>query len=303
MANVEFGVLPEPDIDQESKTDFSVRLLGTGGPWLGEERFGPSVLIRCGSERLLFDTGRGVGIRLVQAGESPHLVNPIFITHHHIDHISDLADVLVTSWLYGRQQEMLVYGPTGTREIVDALMNTVYAKDIRWRSEGETNLGGWKPVRAVDLKPGQVVDNGTWRVTSAEMVHGHGLGFADDFLNKWVCMGYRIDFSGRSVVISGDTVDCKGIRELAKGADLLVQCCIAGREECEEEPSLYEVVEHTLADARQAATIAQDCGVSHLAITHHRPKSTAKLESMEAEIREIYRGKITMGTDLARLEL
>lgn len=303
MTNSEFGALAEPDAALEADSDFSVCLLGTGGPWLAEQRFGPSVLVRCGSERLLFDTGRGVGIRLVQAEESPGKVNPIFLTHHHLDHISDLADVLVTSWLYGRKEEMVVYGPRGTKTIVDALMNSVYAKDIRWRSEGERNLGGWKPVRAVDLEPGQVIETDTWRVSCAEMVHGHGLGFAEDFLQQWICMGYRIEFAGRSLVISGDTVDCEGIRQLADGANLLIQCCFAGRAELEEEPYLQSVVEHTLADARQAATIATDCGVGHLAVTHHRPKSNEKLAKMESEIRETYSGPLTMGTDLVRIEV
>lgn len=56
----------------ETKTPpvISVRPLGTGGPWVDGERFGPSTLISYNDERLLFDTGRGVGIRLVQSGRT-----------------------------------------------------------------------------------------------------------------------------------------------------------------------------------------------------------------------------------------
>jgi ribonuclease Z len=289
--------------DEKASPKISVRLLGTGGPWVDGERFGPSTLISYNDERLLFDTGRGVGIRLVQSGEDPAAVNPIFITHHHLDHISDLADVLITSWLRGRDREMVVYGPLGTKVIVDALMNIVYAKDIEWRSVGEPAWGGWKPVRAVDVEPGTVVDAGRWKVSCDYVVHGHKLGFRKEFVKNWRCLGYRFEAGGKSIVVSGDTVDCGGIRRLAQDADVLVQCCFENYSLCEDDEHLSRVAKFTLADTKQTAMIAKECSVGHLMATHIRPKSDEGMAVMEQEIREFYNGPLTIGTDMTAITL
>ena len=282
--------------------DVSVRLLGTGGPWVSEDRFASAVLIGIGQERLLVDAGRGIGVRLVQAGEDLGQINPVFITHHHLDHISDLADLMITSWLNGRQEELVIYGPLGTSEIVDLLVGKIYAKDIEWRSVGEPRWGGWKPVRAVDVTPGLVLDTGRWRAHCEYVVHGHGLGFRQAFLERWKCLGYRFDVGGHVIAISGDTIDCPGIRKIADGADVLVQCCFITQQECIGNDHLSKVAEHTLADTRQAATIARACGVRHLVLTHILPKSEELIVQMEREIREIYSGRLTIGSDLLTIE-
>lgn len=280
------------------KSEISVRLLGTGGPWVDQDRFASATLISIGQERLLVDAGRGIGVRLVQAGEDLGRINPIFITHHHLDHISDLADLMITSWMHGRREELVIYGPVGTREIVETLVENVYAKDIEWRSVGEPHWGGWKPVRAIDVEPGLVLDTGRWSVHCAYVVHGHGLGFRKEFLERWKCLAYRFEADARVIAVSGDTIDCAGIRAIAEGADILIQCCFITQKECVGNDHLSKVAEHTLADTRQAATIARDCGVGHLVLTHIRPKPEELIAQMEHEVREIYTGRLTIGSDL-----
>ena len=50
---------------------FRVTLLGTGRPTPTPNRFGPSTLVEVGSQKLLFDAGRGVPIRLAQIRVRP----------------------------------------------------------------------------------------------------------------------------------------------------------------------------------------------------------------------------------------
>ena len=78
-------------------------LLGTGGPLPDPDRHGPAAILQIGNKYLLFDAGRGVVRQIVRAGIPLERVNPVFITHHHYDHIGDLADVILTSWLQGRK--------------------------------------------------------------------------------------------------------------------------------------------------------------------------------------------------------
>ena len=62
-------------------------------------------------------------------------LGPIFITHHHYDHINDLYPVILSTAALGRVDTLHIYEPGGTQKIVDALLNVVYAPDIRFRIE------------------------------------------------------------------------------------------------------------------------------------------------------------------------
>ena len=164
-------------------------------------------------------------MQLVKAGVPLDRVNPVFITHHHFDHIGDLYDVMLASWMAGRKEALRIYGPPETRRIVDALLTQIYDKDWQWRSEGEPSFGGRKPIETSDIQAGAVVEGKTWKVTADRVQHGDGLGFSPAFLQRWLCYGYRFEAEGKVVAISGDTVDCAGLARLAQNADVLVHCC------------------------------------------------------------------------------
>ena len=132
-----------------------VVLLGTGGPRPDPKRNATTTLIRIGEENILFDAGRGVVIQLVRAGVPLAAVGPVFITHHHVDHIGDLYDVMLSTWMYGRKEPLRIYGPPETKRIVDTLLTQVYDKDWQWRSIGEPSwnragcCSGVPPIRSV----------------------------------------------------------------------------------------------------------------------------------------------------------
>lgn len=65
---------------QTTPTD-RVTLLGTGSPTPSIERFGPSILVEAGHQRLLLDAGRGATIRLTQLGVPLGSVTAVVLTH------------------------------------------------------------------------------------------------------------------------------------------------------------------------------------------------------------------------------
>ena len=116
-----------------------VTLLGTGTPNPRADRMGPAVLVEAGGKRLLFDAGRGVPIRLEQAGVRTGTVQVVFLTHLHSDHVTGLPDLWLTGWLPpigGRQTPLLVIGPKGTKGMVDGLTRA-FAEDVRIRRAGQ----------------------------------------------------------------------------------------------------------------------------------------------------------------------
>lgn len=130
-----------------------VILLGTGGPRPDPRRMATTTLIRLDDENILFDAGRGVMLQLSKAGVPLGAISTVFLTHHHFDHIGDLYDVMLNSWMHGRQDELRIYGPPDTERLVSTLITQVYDKDIIWRDKGAPSFGGWKPVVATDIVP------------------------------------------------------------------------------------------------------------------------------------------------------
>jgi glyoxylase-like metal-dependent hydrolase (beta-lactamase superfamily II) len=91
-------------------TTFRVVLLGTGTPAPSIERLGPSVLVEAGAEKLIFDVGRGVYVRLSQLGLAVPDITRVLFTHLHSDHVSGLPDL----WLTGR-----FAGKPRTRRVIE----------------------------------------------------------------------------------------------------------------------------------------------------------------------------------------
>lgn len=279
-------------------------LLGTGGPRPDPRRGATTTLIRCGDDNVLFDAGRGVTVRLVEAGVPLAAVGPVFVTHHHFDHIGDLYDVMLATWMGGRKGPLQIYGPPDTERIVNALLTQVYDKDIGWRSMGEPAMGGWKPVAATDVLGGLVLDTGRWRVHAETVQHGHGLDIPPAFLARWTCLGYRFEAEGKAVAISGDCVDCEGLQRLAAGADVLVQCCFLAGPEITTSEHFRRLARYTLACGDSVGKIAARAGVGTLILTHHRPRTDdAMLERLAEEVSRDFGGRLIIGRDLTEIEV
>lgn len=276
----------------------SLVLLGTGGPRLDPARNCAALLLRSGQEEVLIDAGRGCVRSLAAAGADFARLRRVLLTHHHFDHIGDLYDVALTTWLEGRTHALAIEGPPDTARIVDALLTQVYDKDHAWRGLGEPAFGGWAPVAARDVAPGEWVEGAGWRAVAREVSHGHGLDtLPAAFLRRWVCYGWRFEVGDRVLAFSGDTVDCPGLRELAEGADVLVQCCWAASAELTTE-HLRRLARHTLACGDTVGKIAQACGVRTLVLTHHRPRrDRAMLEALAREVAGDFAGRLVLGTD------
>src|SRR5271169_3180729 len=116
--------------------DFKVTLLGTGSPDLRMDRFGPSILVEAGNEKLLFDCGRGATLRIQQLGISWNEISALFLTHLHSDHTVGIPDLWLTGWLLGRAVPLRVWGPAGTKAMM-AHLREAFQFDIRIRQQDD----------------------------------------------------------------------------------------------------------------------------------------------------------------------
>jgi ribonuclease Z len=279
----------------------SIVLLGTGGPRPDVARGATSLLIQAGDDNILIDAGRGVVRQLAGLGVNPARINPLLITHHHYDHIGELHDVILSSWLLGRTEPLRLFGPPETRRIVDTLLHRVYDKDIEFRVHESLNTP-WQPVAATDIMAGLVCETDNWRITAEIVDHGNRLDFPAAFKQRWVCLGYRFECADGVIAFSGDTVDCPGLRRLAAQADILVQCCYLARAEIDTLP-MQRLAAYTLASADTVGRIAAEAKVGTLVLTHHRQKTEAMLEQMRQDVAMDFAGPVVLGYDGLRVGL
>lgn len=317
-----------------------VTLLGTGTP-TNPHRFQSSVLVEIGQSKLLFDAGRGTVHQMNQAGVEIKLVNPVFITHHHFDHINDLFDVIISTAMRGRTHNLDIYGPSGTKKIVTALLEEVYAQDIRFRIEEDKDIrrmgGSWaeRPeaitqVDVKDIEPGLIatgccVNNRTDSLnytgnssdaSSDKYVRSSKTNqwkvYADyvlhgDFAHvpdfEWRCLGYRIEAEGKVLTISGDTVSCDGIIGLAKDADLLIQCCHLPKSQVNN-PVMKYLTTSIVPSSGQVGSIAAEAGVKRMVITHLSATiSPENYAEIHSDIQQDFQGEILFGQDLMEIKV
>ena len=268
-----------------------VVLLGTGTPVPSAQRYGPATLVRIAGMNLLFDAGRGVAVRLRQAGLTPDQIDHIFLTHLHSDHISAVDDVWITGWIWQRQQDLNVWGPDGTQAFVDNLRQA-YAADIDYRT---TNVGLDKDrtfINASDVTPGEFLSSNGVKITA----------FLVDHKPVEPAFGYRIEFGDRVIVISGDTTYSENLIKHAQDADLLIHE-IAGASEglLKRNKRLHKVMAYHTTPEQMIEVLAQTN--PKMAVLNHVLLFGVDEQTVLKTITDRFHGEVRMGYDLMQIEI
>ena len=191
-----------------------VILLGTrGGPAIEAQRPGIGTLIVAGRETLLIDCGRDMSAAIARMAILPADVTKVFLTHLHSDHVVGLSELYLFPWAtQGRSTPLQVWGPHGTKAMMEHLQKA-FAFDIHIRRDVDEKFSadGIKVV-ASDVREGVVYRSNGVTVTA----------FLVDHAPVVPAFGYRVDYQGHSVVLSGDTRVSDNLIKFAKGADLLI---------------------------------------------------------------------------------
>jgi ribonuclease Z len=283
-------------------SDFKVTLLGTGVPTPRPDRFGPSTLIEAGDQKLLIDAGRGATIRLYQVGVPLGRIDALLLTHFHSDHTAGIPDLWLTGWLQShfaaRTKPFHVIGPAGANNLMSHL-EKAYALDIKIRIEDEKLPPNGAAIVIEEFdSDGVVYDRGGVKVIAFEGDHGDAIKPA---------YGYRIEYGGRAVVISGDTRYNENVVKYGAGVDLLIHEVAIVRPELASEPYIQRIMAHHTA-AREAGTIFERARPKLAAFTHlvflaNEQIPPASLDDLIAETRQTYGGPLVVGEDLMAFEI
>lgn len=257
-----------------------VLICGSSSPLADPNRAKACVAVIAGGKTYIVDTGQGSWNTLALRHFPGQTVAAVLLTHFHSDHIGDLGEFNLQTWAAGRPAPLPVYGPEGVARVV-AGFSEAYALDEGYRvaHHGPDMLSPtlWPMVPHTLGLPADgamttAFEDGALKV-SVFAVHHNPVEPA---------VGYRFDYKGRSVVISGDTAKDARIVAAARGADVLVheaqsQRMVKRLMELTAEMGLprYSKVFHDIpsyhTDPLEAAALANEAGVPLLLLDHLTP--------------------------------
>jgi ribonuclease Z len=274
--------------------EIKVTLLGTGCPPAVMNRFGPSILVEAGEQKFLFDAGRGALQRLNQVKVRWRDVQGVFLTHLHSDHVVGFPDLWLTGWLTpGRDVPLQVWGPRGTKKMMSHL-EQAYEYDIRIRLYDDRASPDGVVILAEDVAGGFVYEKNGVKITAFEVDH----------TPVKPAFGYRIDYAGRSVVLSGDTRVSDNLIRHAQGVDLLIHE-VAAPETFQRAGTPPEraksVVAHHVTPEQAGEVFSRT--KPKLAVYSHIVLPTATEQDLIPPTRKTYAGPLELGEDLMVMEV
>jgi len=272
---------------------FRVTLLGTGGPPPRVDRFGPSTLVEAGEEKFIFDAGRGALQRLYQLKIPFGDITGLFLTHLHSDHVVGFPDLWLTGWngqKWGQRTVPLrVWGPPETQEMMTHLQQA-YQFDIRIRThypkEGVA-------IVAQEFTDGVVYDENGVRVIAFEVDHGR----------VKPAYGYRINYRGHSVVLSGDTRFNENVIQFATGVDLLVHEVALMTDEFMRTAKAASIIAGNHTTAEEAGKVFDRAKPKLAVYSHILEFGDPSLQDLIDGTRRAYGGPFEIGEDLMGIEI
>jgi ribonuclease BN (tRNA processing enzyme) len=240
-----------------------VTFLGTGSAMQSADRAQTGILVEDGDDRLLLDCGAGV-LRRLQQERGYEAVEHVLLTHHHLDHCSDLLALLKARWLAGAET-LSVAGPPGTEALVEDLLSAHdYLRDrvdltLRDVESGQFSFGGFD-VQARETR--------------------HSLP----------CLAYRF---GDDFAFSGDSEAFAELAAFFDGCSVVAHDCSF--------PDSVDVSNHPTPSSLGEAFAGVD--VETLVLTHLYPHTDGEHDAMADSVREQFDGEVRFAADRQRIRL
>jgi len=275
---------------------------GTGSHLPSRDRAAACTVIIANGKLFVFDMGEGSGETLALMGMPLDKVQGVWLTHLHSDHFEGLGPFTLQRWAGTSAKTPLnVSGPSGVTEITQGL-NAAYRMDSTYRiahhGEAVVPPSGFG-MTGTAIEPGIVYDANDVRITA----------FAVDHDPIKPAFGYRVDYKGKSVTITGDTAFTPKLVAAATGSDVLVSELLSPRivgalansaqkAGMTNRAKIFDDIQNYHISPELAADVAKSADVGMLAFTHIVPSVPKPLEfALLGEAGSHYGGRISVMHD------
>ena len=201
--------LPEEDA-------LSAAVCGSRSPLPSPGRAETCILVAAGDDLFVVDIGDGSNQNLRSWNIDFRNIEAVLITHLHSDHIADLPGLHQNAWVVGeRSSKLKVFGPEGVDQFTQGI-EMAYAHDYVFRNEhhgdavAPLEYAGFD-TSVIDLNNPVIFDNGELKITAFRVVH--------EPIEP--ALGYKFEYKGRSLVITGDTSYTQSVIDNAMNVDVL----------------------------------------------------------------------------------
>ena len=201
--------LPEEDA-------LSAAVCGSRSPLPSPGRAETCILVAAGEDLFVVDIGDGSNQNLRNWNIDFRNIKAVLITHLHSDHIADLPGLHQNAWVVGeRTSKLKVFGPEGVDQLTQGI-EMAYARDYVFRNEHHGNAiapleyAGFD-TSVIDLNNPVLFDNGELKITAFKVVH--------EPIDP--ALGFKFEYKGRSLVITGDTSYTQSVIDNSMNVDVL----------------------------------------------------------------------------------
>ena len=301
-----------------------VYFLGTAGALPTPTRNPPCIMVRRGSDTLLFDCGEGAQQQMMRA-RCGFTINAIFVSHWHADHFLGIFGLVQTMSFNGRTEPLTIYGPEWVHEFVKTLRH-VARFNLKFPMESvELTQGSWvrfdgytvtafganhglpalgfileedpRPGRfnreeaiALGVPPGPLFG----RLQRGETVTVKNGGTSMEIRPEQVMGSSR---PGRKIVYTGDTRAVHhAIMDIAHDADLLIHDATYDESETARATEFYH------ATAAQAGEAAAALNARTLVLIHTSSRYT-DTQAHVSDAQKKFSGRILVPNDLEMVEV
>ena len=243
--------------------------LGTGSAMPTGERFQTGLLLEAADTTLMVDCGSGALHGLAKTATGYEGVDTLLLTHHHIDHVSDILPLMKARWLAG-EESLTIYGPAGTESLVSGMLDThEYMQDRL-----DLTVEDIDPTPAADPH-----DIAGFEVAAMETRHSMD------------CLAYRFESPDEAgpITFSGDSEAFGDLVEFADGSAVFAHDCSF--------PDEVDVSNHPTPEKLGRTLAAADATLGRVYLTHLYPHTDGKHEEMLESLGDHYDGDIRMARD------
>ena len=294
-----------------------INFLGTGSAIPTKSHNHPSILLTYKDENILTDCGEGTQRQIRIAKINPCKITRILITHWHGDHVLGLPGLFQTLMLNGYNKILKIYGPRGTKKMIELYQQLFVHKDKIKIETYEVNkkfvdekdffieaeeMNHETPSLAYSFNIKEKIRLDKNKLKKLKLPNGPLIGELQKgktiTINGKKIEGKKLTFKEkpRKIAVIMDTKLNENCHKIAKDADILI---------CE---STYSKDEKELAEkhfhltSEQSAQIAKKSEAKKLILTHLSQRYEKNYDKIIKEAKKIFKNT-TVANDFDKLEV